>query len=275
MVRSNCIPGVNPRHTRTPRFPATTVLMAKSQRYRDPYWCSRWPIYTHCYCPAPIHQTHSSMKDSSLFSIPLFHAGKQGSTSPLPCGKTRIYITFSQLDALYVHIKEQIPENIIIITYLLLSYFSSWNANTRSHISILCCMFRIFQHMRYLSPSACRTLQRGIFQTSQLNRPLHRPHTAVFWPTSMVLSRQVNHIFGVHSKMCFYHTSFHDFLRDPIHSSAFCVNTPAFYYRFLDHLIQCHHNYASGYAIDDSSMYSPCICPCTCHSRACVGTGYR
>ena len=82
MVRSNCIPGVNPRHTRTPRFPATTVLMAKSQRYRDPYWCSRWPIYTHCYCPAPIHQTHNSMKDSSLFSIPLFHARKQGSTSP-------------------------------------------------------------------------------------------------------------------------------------------------------------------------------------------------
>ena len=93
MVRSNCIPGVNPRHTRTPRFPATTVLMAKSQRYRDPYWCSRWPIYTHCYCPAPIHQTHIPWKTLVCSQYPssmrenkdlhhLFHAGKQGSTSP-------------------------------------------------------------------------------------------------------------------------------------------------------------------------------------------------
>ena len=53
----------------------------------------------------------------------------------------------------------------------------------------------------------------------------------------------------------FYHKSFKDFLCDPTRSGSFCVNTPAIYCKFLDHLIQCHHHYASSYAIDGSSMY--------------------
>jgi len=55
-------------------------------------------------------------------------AGKQGSTSAL-----------SQLDALYVHIMEQIPENILLSAQYLL--FHSLNAYIPLYASMHCCMF--------------------------------------------------------------------------------------------------------------------------------------
>ena len=64
-----------------------------------------------------------------------------------------------------------------------------------------------------------------------------------------------NRVYDVHGRLRLYHKSFNDFLRDPTRSGAFCVNTPAIYCKYLDHLIQCHHHYASSYAIDGSSMY--------------------
>ena len=63
------------------------------------------------------------------------------------------------------------------------------------------------------------------------------------------------HVFKVHGTLRLYHKSFYDFLRDPTRSGSFCVTTPAIYCKYLDHLIQCHHHYASSYAINGSSMY--------------------
>ena len=87
----------------------------------------------------------------------------------------------------------------------------------------------------------------------------------------------IKHVWSVHGTVRFYHKSFDDFLCDPTRSGAFCVDTPAFYSKYLDQLIQTHRNYASSYAIDGSSTYFlRCICPkLTCYSRPHVGTGYH
>jgi len=64
-------------------------------------------------------------------------AGKQESTSP-----------FSQLDALYVHVMEQIPERNLLSAQFLLSYdLGNWNADSHWYVSMHRCMFRISECM--------------------------------------------------------------------------------------------------------------------------------
>ena len=68
---------------------------------------------------------------SVLVALP--DARKQVSTSP-----------FSQLDALYVHIMEQIPENILLFAQLFLFFgLDDWSTDFRWSVATRCCIFRI------------------------------------------------------------------------------------------------------------------------------------
>jgi len=176
-------------------------------------------------------------------------AGKQESTSAL-----------SQLDALYVHIMEQIPEHNLLSAQFLLSYnLGNWIADARWNVSLCCCMFRIsghtfrdiYHHLHaVISYKPSFDPLSSIDPRIDLTRPCY-DQDQWFHPDESI----INHIFGVHGSFNFHHKSFYDFLRDPTRSGSFCVNTPAIYCKYLDHLIQCHHHYASSYAINGSSMY--------------------
>jgi len=188
--------------------------------------------------------------------VALADARKQVSTSP-----------FSQLDALYVYIMEQIPENILLFAQLFLFFgLDDWSADFRWSVATRCCIFRIsectfrdiYHHLHaVISYESSFDPPSSIDPRIDLTRPffdqgewLH-PYKPI-----------IEHIRNVHVTLRFYHKSFYDFLRDPTRSGAFCVNTPSFHSKHLDHLTQCHHRYASSYAIDGSSMYfPPCVCP--------------
>ena len=172
-------------------------------------------------------------------------AGEQAATSP-----------FSQLDALYVHIMEQIPEHILLYAQLF----------SQLPVAVSCCMNRISE---YTFKDICHHLHAVIsYEPSfdplssldpriDLKRPYYDQGQWFHLDGSII-----NHVYGVHGTFRFYHKSFDDFLRDPARSGAFCVDTPAFYSKVLDQLIQTHHHYASSYAIDGSSTYFLCyICP--------------
>jgi len=180
----------------------------------------------------------------------LSNAGKQVSTSP-----------FSQLDALYVHIMKQIPESILLSAQFLLFFPEhSWNAATRrQHVSTHCCVFRISEctfrdiyHCLHavISYEASSDPFSSIDPRIDLMRPYHDQGQWFHLDKSIT-----HHALGVHGTIRFYHKSFYDFLCDPFRSGAFCITSPTIYYKFLEHLIQDHHHYASSYAIDGSSMY--------------------
>jgi len=177
--------------------------------------------------------------------------GEQGSTSAL-----------SQLDALYIHIMEQIPESILLSAqFLLFSGLGSQNANIRWYVSGYCCMFGISECM---FRDICHHLHAILLYEPFLGPPNSidpridptRPcydQGQWFHLTDSIMG----HIRSVHGTFRFYHKSFYDFLCDPTRSGAFCITTPAFHGKYLDRLIQNHHHYASSYAIDGSSMYFP------------------
>jgi len=203
------------------------------------------------------HQPDSQFRErlQSVLDTPS-GAGKQGSTSAL-----------SQLDALYVHIMEQIPESILLSAQFLLSFsLEARDADSRWYASARCCMFRISE---CTFRDVCHHLHAVIlyepsfdpFSSLDLLINLTSPyHDQGQWfhLTDLIM----RHIRSVHGTFCLYHKSFYDFLCDPTRSGSFCVTTPAFNCKYFDHLIQNHHHYASSYAIDGSSMYfPPCICP--------------
>jgi len=179
----------------------------------------------------------------------LSDAGKQVSISP-----------FSQLDALYVHIMEQIPQHDLLSAQFLLSYGSgNWIANARWYVPLRCCIFRISEctfrdicHHLYavISYEPSFDPLRSLDPRIDLTRSCY--DQGQWFHLDQSIKNRLN---TVHGTFRFYHKSFYDFLRDPTRSGPFCVNTPAIYCKFLDHLIQCHHHYASSYAIDGSSMY--------------------
>ena len=173
---------------------------------------------------------------------------------------------FSQLDALYLHIMKQIPETILLSAQFLLFAYAMryWEGDTRMHVSVLCCMFRISE---YTFKDICHHLHAVISYEAPLD-PLSsidsridftRPYYDQGQWFNMDMSI-IDHVLSIHGSFRFYHKSFYDFLRDLARSGAFCVNTPVIYCKFLDHLIQHHHHCASSYVIDDSSTYfPPCI----------------
>ena len=175
----------------------------------------------------------------------LSDAGKQAAISP-----------FSQLDALYVHIMEQIPEHNLLSARLLLSpRLNSRGGDNGFNVFLTSCIFGISEstfkdicHHLYavISYKPSFNLLSSLDPCIDITRPYY-DQDQWFHPDESIWS--------VHGTFRFYHKSFYDFICDPTRSGAFCVNTPAFYCRFLDHFIQCHHNYASSYAIDGSSMY--------------------
>ena len=179
----------------------------------------------------------------------LSDAGKQAAISP-----------FSQLDALYVHIMEQIPEHDLLSARLLLSpRLNSQGGDNGFSVFLTSCIFGISEstfkdicHHLYavISYKPSFNLLSSLDPRIDLTRPYHDQGQWFHLDESIK-----DHVWSVHGTFRFYHKSFYDFIRDPTRSGAFCVNTPAFYCRFLDHSIQCHHNYASSYAIDGSSMY--------------------
>ena len=177
--------------------------------------------------------------------------GKQGSTSAL-----------SQLDALYVHIMEQIPESILLSAqFLLFSGLGNQNAEICRYVSAYCCMFGISECM---FRDICYHLHAVLLYEPSLGppnsidpridptRPCH-DQGQWFHLTDLIMG----YIQSVHGIIRFYHKSFGDFLCDPTRSGSFCVNTPAIYCKYLDRLIQSQHHYASSYTIDGSSMYFP------------------
>jgi len=177
----------------------------------------------------------------------LSDAGKQGSTSP-----------FSQLDALYAHIMEQIPERNLLSAQCLSEF--------PGDVIITCCMNSISE---YTFKDICHHLHAVIsYEPSfdplssldpriDLTRPYYDQGQWFHLDESII-----EHVFRVHGTYRLYHKSFDDFLCDPTRSGAFCVEIPAFYSKFSDHLIRTHHDYASNYAIDGSSTYFlRCICP--------------
>jgi len=182
-------------------------------------------------------------------------AGKQGSTSAL-----------SQLDVLYVHIMKQIPEHNLLSAQFLLSYNrANWNADIRWYVSLPCCVFRISE---YTFTNICHHLHAVISYEppfdplSSLDPRIDLTRPCYDQDQWFRLDRSIrNHLNTVHGTFSFYHKSFYDFLHDPTRSGSFCVNTPAIYCKFLDHLIECHHHYASSYANDSSTYFLPLHLP--------------
>jgi len=184
----------------------------------------------------------------------LSDAGRQGSISP-----------FSQLDALYVRIMEQIPEPSLLSAQLFLFFgLDDWNAESHWYVSTDCCIsgiseytFKDIYHYLHavISYEPSFDLLNSLYPRINSERPYY-DQGQCFHPDEL----NKNHVYSVHGKIRFYHKSFYDFLRDPTRSGAFCVNTPAIYCKFLDHLIENHHHYASSYAINGSSMYFLPLC---------------
>ena len=109
---------------------------------------------------------------------------------------------------------------------------------THSYASMLRCMLIISEHK-----DICNHLHVVIFYEVSYD-PLGSidPRIDLTWLCSdqgqwFHLDKPViDHILGVHGTLHFYHKSFYDFIRDPTRSSVFCINTPAFYCMFLDHM---------------------------------------
>ena len=176
-------------------------------------------------------------------------AGRQLSTSSFP-----------QLDALYVQIMKQISERNLLSAQFFLSYYlGNGNTNTRWNISVNCCAFRISEctfrdichhlHAVILYEASFDSL-RSLYPRIDLTRPYYDQGQRFHLYRSTM-----SPVLRVHGTFSFYHKSFYDFLRDPTRSGSFCVNTPAIHCKYIDHLIQSHHHYASSYAIDGSGMY--------------------
>jgi len=165
--------------------------------------------------------------------------------------------SFSPLDALYVHIMKQIPEHTLLSALFLFFTWGGGNVNSGWYASLHCSVFRISEctfrdichHLH-----AVVSYEAGSLSSLDPRIDLTRPYYDQgqwFHPDGSIRC----HVWSAHGTFRFYHKSFYDFLCDPIRSGSFCINTPAIYCKFLDHFIQCHHHYASSYAIDGESMY--------------------
>ena len=84
----------------------------------------------------PTHQTCNSVKDCSPF----------WTISPMQENGDILF--YSQLDALYFHIMKQIPGTILLSAQSLLFVYAMryWEGDTCMHVSVLCCVFRIFEY---------------------------------------------------------------------------------------------------------------------------------
>jgi len=211
------------------------------------------PAAVLCYVAYPQDsQFHNRLQ--SVLEI-LFNTGKQVSTLP-----------FLQLNAFYVHIMKQIPESILLAAQFLLFFPEhSWNAATcQQHVSMHCCMFRISKCMFrdiYHCLHAMISYEVSSDPFSSIDPHINLMqlyHDQGQW---FHLDKSITyHALGIHETIYFYHKSFYDFLCDPFCSGVFCITTLTIYYKFLDHLIQGHHHYASSYAIDSSSIYFLPLC---------------
>ena len=182
-------------------------------------------------------------------------ADNQASTSPL-----------SQLDALYVHIMNQIPERILPSAQLFLSYAAFNGSNVSSRVAPVCNNLRLSESTfrdisHYLHAVVAYEASFDPFSSIDPRIDLTRSlfdQGQWFHPEFTFL----HHLRSVHGLLHFYHKSFYDFLRDPARSGPFCVTTLDIYCKLFDQRIQNHHHYASSYAIDGSSTsFLPCACP--------------
>ena len=182
-------------------------------------------------------------------------AGNQASTSP-----------FSQLDALYIHIMSQIPEGILPSAQLLLCDGVKYDIDYSFYASIICNTHRLSEST---FRDICHYLHAVIAYEASFD-PLSSMDPRIDLTRSFLDQGQwfhpelsfLRHLWSVHGSLRFYHKSFYDFLCDPARSGPFCVFTLDNYCKFIDHLIQNHHHYASSYAIDGSStFFLPCACP--------------
>ena len=218
-----------------------------------------------------IHQTHNSVNDCSLFSMPSPVKGNKDLHQPFRNFMLSMSTSWSRFRSI-----------LLSAQFLLFSGLGNQNADIRWYVSVYCCMFGISECM---FRDICHHLHAILLYEPFLGPPNSidpridptRPCYDQGQWFHLISDSIMGHIRSVHGIFHFYHKSFYDFLRDPTRSGAFCITTPAFYCKYLDRLIQNRHHYASSYAIDGSSMYfSPCICAkLTCYSRACVGAGHH
>ena len=152
---------------------------------------------------------------------------------------------------------KQIPEHILLSALFLFFTWGGENVNSGWFASLHCSVFRISEstfrdichHLHAVISYEVNSLI-SLDPRIDLTRPYY-DQGQWFHPDGSIR----HHVWSLHGTFRFYHKSFYDFLWDPIRSGSFCINTPATYCKFLDHFIQCHHHYASSYAIDSSSMY--------------------
>ena len=182
-------------------------------------------------------------------------------------GKRSCAPLFFQLDALYVHIMNQIPSSILLsaqlLLYFVMFYLSPRATERPSSVAVGCCLFGISEST---FRDICHHLHAVIayevsFDTLSSIDP-RIDFTRSFYDQDQWFRLGVsirNHLLRVHGLLRFYHKSFYDFLRDPARSGIFCVNTSAFHIKLFHHLIKQHHHCASTYAIDGSSTYFPAL----------------
>jgi hypothetical protein len=163
---------------------------------------------------------------------------------------------FAQLDALYMHIMQRIPEHMLSSTQLLLYSISQSKGMAGISIVIaqvcnelglsqsdflcmdqyLCVVLKVKAGHDHLvlpdnvDPSRSYTDQRRLFQR----------HPDFFKPMQRV---------------AFHHKSFYDFLIDPARSSSFCITTPAIRTKLFDCYIRRHHHFAQCYALRGNSTF--------------------
>ena len=173
-------------------------------------------------------------------------------------GKRSCAPLFFQLDALYVHIMNQIPSSILLsaqlLLYFVMFYLSPRATERPSSVAVGCCLFGSHHLHAVIAYEVSFDTLSSIDPRIDFTRSFYDQDQ---WFRLGVSIR--NHLLRVHGLLRFYHKSFYDFLRDPARSGIFCVNTSAFHIKLFHHLIKQHHHCASTYAIDGSSTYFPAL----------------
>ncbi|KAF5357155.1 hypothetical protein D9756_006433 [Leucocoprinus leucothites] len=148
---------------------------------------------------------------------------------------------YAELDALYTLILQRVPHGILFSMQLLLLQLLFYDYDG-ANLTLLCNTLgiseRVFQgiHCHLQAVVDFQEYPPPMFDEGiDLERSFFGQELS---STSKFSLKRT--LARVHGAITFRHKSFHDFLRDPVRSSSFCVTTPAIRQNLFDCLIQQH-----------------------------------
>ncbi|KAF5360900.1 hypothetical protein D9756_004665 [Leucocoprinus leucothites] len=172
---------------------------------------------------------------------------------------SRALPVFSNLDSLYILILERVPDDILRPTKVLLAWMNTQGWENRNVDVALVCNFTGISEATF--KSICHYLQAVVAyqEPSQSirvpNRPVNLKQSFYHQSPRLKLDPSLRQqLLKVHGTIAFLHKSFLEFLRDPTRSSAFSPQSLDIRKDLLDHFVNRHAHYASGYDIQSSGL---------------------